>query len=48
MAELKEEWMNVTRHTLQCILKVPGQVKVGAGEANIGMIQAQGLTAWAP
>lgn len=40
--------MNVTRNTLQCILKVPGQVKVGAGEANIGMIQAQGLTARAP
>lgn len=48
MAELKEEWMNVTSDTSQCILKVPGQVKVGAGEANIGMTQAQWLTAWAP
>lgn len=47
MAKLKEEWMSVTRAALQCIVKVPCRVKTGTGKANITMIQAQRLAAWA-
>jgi len=39
--------VNINRDTLQYILKVHCRVKVGTGEANIGMIQAEGLAAWA-
>lgn len=39
--------VNVTRDTFQCIPKVSCRIKVGSGEANIGMIPSQGLAVWA-